>query len=76
MAAAMGIAILTEDQYRELQKFDDFDLKTSSWVETPSDIRVLGGALFCDRRYGKVFVYHSGARSYYATRSFRWPLRI
>lgn len=76
MAAAMGIAILTEDQYRKLQKFDDFDLKTSSWVETRSDIRVLGGALFCDRRYGKVFVYHSGARSYYAARGFRWSLRI
>ncbi len=71
MAAAMGIEMLTEEQYRELQKLGEFDIKTSSWVRTPPDIRALGGALFCDRRYGKVFVYHNGAQSYYAARGFR-----
>jgi hypothetical protein len=76
MAAAMGIDILTEEQYRALQKLGDFDTKTSSWVETPSDVRRLGGALFCDRRYGKVFVYHNGAQSYYASRGFRGSLRV
>jgi Protein of unknown function (DUF4256) len=76
MAAAMGIDLLTEEQYRELQKLGDFDTKTSSWVWTPSDVRALGGALFCDRRYGKVFVYHNGAQSYYAARGFRCSLRV
>ena len=76
MAAAMGIDILTEEQYRDLQKLGDFDTKTSSWVKTPSDIRALGGALFCDRRYGKVFTYHNGAQSYYASRGFRGSLRV
>ena len=76
MAAAMGIELLTEEQYRELQKLGDFDTKTSSWVKTPPDIRKLGGALFCDRRYGTVFVYHNGAESYYAARGFRGLLRI
>lgn len=76
MAAAMGIEILTEEQYRELQKLGEFDAKTSSWIRTPSDIRALGGALFCDRRYGKVFVYHNGAQSYYAARGFRGSLRV
>jgi len=76
MAAAMGIDLLTEEQYRELQMLGDFDTKTSSWVSTPSDIRALGGALFCDRRYGKVFVYHNGAQSYYSARGFRGSLRI
>ncbi len=71
MAAAMGIKILTEDQYRELQQLGEFDVKTSSWVKTPADIRKLGGALFCDRRYGHVFLYHNGAQSYYAARAFR-----
>jgi len=71
VAAAMGVQLLTEAQYRELQQFGEFDLKTSSWVATPPDIRKLGGALFCDRRYGKVFVYHNGAESYYAARGFR-----
>ena len=76
MAAAMGIELLTEAQYRELQKFGNFDTKTSSWVKTPSDIRKLGGALFADRRYGHVFVYHNSAPSYYAVRGFRGSLRI
>jgi hypothetical protein len=76
MAAAMGIALLTEAQYRELQTLGEFDVKTSSWVQTPADVRSLGGALFCDRRYGKVFVYHNGAPSYYAARGFRGLLRV
>jgi hypothetical protein len=71
MAAQMGIELLTEEQYRELQAFGDFDTKTSSWVATPPEVRRLGGALFCDRRYGRVFVYHNGAQSYYAARGFR-----
>lgn len=76
MAAGMGIELLTEDEYRALQKLGDFDAKTSSWVKTPSEIRKLGGALFCDRRYGHVFVYHNGAQSYYAARAFRGSLRV
>jgi hypothetical protein len=76
MAAVMGIELLTEEQYRELQKLGDFDTKTSSWVKTPSDIRELGGALYCDRRYGKVFVYHNGASSYYGVRAFRGSLKV
>lgn len=76
MAASIGIEILTEQQYRELQEFGDFDLKTSSWVKTPDKIRDLGGALFCDRRYGQVFVYHNGAESYYAARGFRGRLKV
>jgi hypothetical protein len=76
MAAVMGVALLTEAQYRELQQFGEFDMKTSSWVATPTDVRKLGGALFCDRRYGKVFVYHNGAESYYAARGFRGCVRV
>jgi hypothetical protein len=76
MAAAIGIELLTEEQYRELQKLGDFDTKTSSWVQTPVEIRKLGGALFCDRRYDHVFVYHNGAESYYAARGFRGSLRV
>ena len=76
MAGAMGIEILTEEQYREFQKLGKFDTKTSSWVKTPSDIRKLGGAIFCDRRYETVFMYHNGAESYYAARGFRGSLRI
>lgn len=76
MAAAMGIEILTEEQYRELQRVGDFDTKTSSWVKTPAEIRTLGGALFCDRRYDHVFVYHNGAESYYGARGFRGSLRV
>lgn len=76
MATAMGIELLTEEQYRELQKLGNFDTKTSSWVKTPSHIRKLGGALFCDRRFDTVFVYHNGAESYYAGRAFRGSLRV
>ncbi len=76
MATAMGIALLTEEEYRELQKLGEFDTKTSSWVKTPSEIRKLGGALFADRRYGHVFVYHNGAPSYYGGRAFRGSLRV
>jgi hypothetical protein len=76
MAAAMGIELLTEEQYRSLQKLGEFDLKTSSWIATPPEIRRLGGALFCDRRYDTVFVYHNGAESYYAARGFRGSLRV
>jgi hypothetical protein len=76
MAAAMGIELLTEEQYRALQKFGEFDAKTSSWVKTPSAIRKLGGALFCDRRFNTVFLYHNGAESYYAGRAFRGWLRV
>ena len=76
MAAAMGIELLTEEQYRELQQLGNFDMKTSSWVKTPSEIRKLGGALFCDRRYNHVFVYHNGAESYYGVRGFRGSLIV
>jgi hypothetical protein len=76
MAAAMGVEILTEEQYRELQKLGEFDTKSSSWVKTSADIRKLGGALFCDRRYGHVFVFHNGAESYYGGRGFRGSLRV
>jgi hypothetical protein len=76
MATAMGIKLLTEEQYRELQKLGSFDLKTSSWVKTPADIRKLGGAIFCDRRYDKVFTYHNGAESYYSARGFRGVLKV
>jgi hypothetical protein len=72
----MGIEMLTEEQYRQLQRVGEFDRKTSSWVQTPSSIRKLGGALFCDRRYGNIFVYHNGAESYYAARGFRGLLKI
>ena len=76
MAAAMGIELLTEEQYRQLQKLGEFDLKTSGWILTPPEIRTLGGALFCDRRYNTVFVYHNGAESYYAVRGFRGSLKV
>jgi hypothetical protein len=76
LAAAMGVELLTEDSYRELQKLGNFDTKTSSWVKTPAEIRKLGGALFCDRRFGRVFVYHNGAQSYYSGRAFRGSLRV
>src|SRR5438094_8114632 len=76
MATAMGIELLTEEQYRELQKLGEFDTKTSSWVKTPADIRTLGGAIFCDRRFGHVFLYHNGAQSYYGVRGFRGSLRV
>jgi hypothetical protein len=76
MAAAMGLDLLTEEQYRRLQTLGEFDTKTSSWIRTPADVRALGGALFCNRRYGKVFVYHNGAQSYYAARGFRGSLRV
>jgi hypothetical protein len=76
MAASLGIEILTEKQYRELQEFGEFDRKTSSWVKTPTKIRKLGGALFCDRRYDNIFLYHNGAESYYAARGFRGRLKV
>jgi hypothetical protein len=76
LADAMGVEVLTEEEYRELQKLGEFDLKTSSWIKTPADIRKLGGALFCDRRYDTVFTYHNGAESYYAARGFRGSLRV
>ena len=76
MAEAMGLELLTEEEYRELQKLGEFDTKTSSWVKTPAEIRKLGGALFCDRRFGRVFVYHNGAQSYYGGRGFRGSLRV
>ena len=76
MAAAMGVELLTEEQYRELQTLGEFDTKTSSWVKTPSKVRELGGALFCDRRFDTVFTYHNGAESYYAGRAFRGCLRV
>lgn len=76
MTADMGIEMLTEDEYRELQQLGEFDLKTSSWVQTPPDVRTLGGAIFCDRRFGRVFTYHNGAESYYGARGFRGSLRV
>jgi hypothetical protein len=76
MAAAMGIELLTEEQYQELQKLGNFDTKSSSWLKTPEDIRRLGGAIFGDRRFGRVFVYHNGAESYYSGRGFRGWLRV
>ncbi len=76
MAADMGIELLSEEQYRDLQKLGNFDIKTSSWIKTPSEIRKLGGAIFCDRRYDHVFVYHNGAESYYGVRGFRGSLRV
>ena len=75
-ATAMGVELLTEEQYRALQQLGEFDTKTSSWIATPQDVRSLGGALFCDRRYGKVFAYHNGAQSYYAARGFRSLIRV
>jgi hypothetical protein len=76
MAASMGVELLNEEEYRALQELGEFDLKTSSWVRTPEAMRVLGGALFCDRRYGRVFAYHNGAESYYAVRGFRGTVRL
>jgi len=76
MATAMGIELLTEEQYRELQKLGNFDMKTSSWVKTPDDIRKLGGAIFADRRYGHIFIYHNSAPSFYSSRAFRGSLRV
>lgn len=76
MAGEMGVELLTEDAYRALQQLGEFDTRTSSWVKTPDDVRALGGALFCDRRYGRVFTYHNGAQSYYAARGFRARLRV
>lgn len=76
MAASMGVELLTEEQYRQLQELGEFDTKTSSWIQTPKEIRALGGALFGDRRYGRVFTYHNGAQSYYAARAFRGLLRV
>jgi len=76
MAAAIGIDLLTEEQYRALQELGEFDTKTSSWIMTPPDVRALGGAVFCDRRYGRVFVYHNGVQSYYAARGFRGTLQV
>lgn len=76
LAAAMGLDLLTEEEYRELQKLGEFDLKTSSWVKTPVEVRSLGGAIFCDRRFGRIFTYHNGAESYYAGRAFRGSLRV
>ncbi len=76
VAAAIGVELLTEEEYRELQKLGEFDMKTSSWVKTPADVRDLGGALFCDRRFGRVFTYHNGAESYYGARGFRGSLRV
>jgi len=75
-AAAMGVELLTEEQYRDLQSLGEFDLKTSSWVKTPGDVRSLGGAIFCDRRFGRIFTYHNGAESYYAARGWRGSLRV
>ncbi|RYD74120.1 MAG: DUF4256 family protein, partial [Verrucomicrobiaceae bacterium] len=76
MATEMGIELLTEEQYHELQKLGDFDLKTSSWLKSPADVRKLGGAIFGDKRFGRVFIYHNGAQSYYAARAFRGALRV
>ncbi|HNP34036.1 MAG TPA: DUF4256 domain-containing protein, partial [Flavobacterium sp.] len=76
VAASMGIELLTEEEYRQLQQLGKFDLKTSSWIKTPAEIRKLGGAVFCDRRYDTVFLYHNGAESYYAARGFRGSLRV
>jgi hypothetical protein len=76
VASAIGIEILNEDEYRDLQKLGEFDLKTSSWVATPPEVRKLGGAIFCDRRFGRIFTYHNGAESYYAARGFRGLLKI
>ena len=76
MAGTMGIKLLTEEEYRQLQTLGEFDLKTSSWVDTPSEVRQLGGAIFCDRRFGRIFTYHNGAESYYAARGFRGSLKV